>query len=142
MQKKQQGFTLIELMIVVTIIGTLAALAIPAYQDYSIRAQIAEGLTLSAGAKTAVSEYYVDRGAWPKNNQKAGLADQNDIIGKYTNRLSVKNNVIEIRYGNDANNAIFNERIELTAVDNAGSISWTCASAGNIQANHLPAACR
>ncbi len=75
MQKKQQGFTLIELMIVVTIIGTLAALAIPAYQDYTIRAQVGEGLTLSAGAKTAVSEYYMDRGAWPTKNKDAGLAD-------------------------------------------------------------------
>ena len=142
MQKKQQGFTLIELMIVVTIIATLAALAIPVYQDYTIRAQVAEGLTLSSGAKTAVSEYYVDRGDWPNNNTQAGLANQNDITGKYTNRVSVNDNVIEIRYGNDAHQDIFNERIELTAVDNAGSISWTCASAGNIQANHLPAACR
>ncbi len=67
MKKDQQGFTLIELMIVVAIIGILAAIAIPAYQDYTIRAQISEGLTLSAGAKTAVSEYFMDRGVWPTN---------------------------------------------------------------------------
>ena len=142
MKKKQQGFTLIELMIVVAIIGTLAALAIPAYQDYTIRAQVAEGLTLAAGAKSAVSEYYMNLGDWPNNNSQAGLANQNDITGKYTRRVRVNDNVIEIRYGNDAHTAIFNEEVELTAVDNAGSISWTCASAGNIQANHLPAACR
>ncbi len=142
MQKEQQGFTLIELMIVVAIIGILAAIAMPAYQDYTIRVQISEGLRLSAGAKSALSEYYVDRGAWPTDNNQAGLANQNDITGKYTNRVRVNDNVIEIRYGNDAHTKIFNESIELTAVDNAGSISWTCASAGNIQANHLPAACR
>jgi type IV pilus assembly protein PilA len=142
MKKEQQGFTLIELMMVVAIIGILAAIAMPAYQDYTIRAQISEGLRLSAGAKSALSEYYVDRGAWPTDNNQAGLANQNDIIGKYTNRVRVNDNVIEIRYGNDAHNAIFNEMIELTAVDNSGSISWTCASAGLIQANHMPAACQ
>jgi len=142
MPNEQQGFTLIELMIVVAIIGTLAALAVPAYQDYTIRAQITDGLKLSAGAKVAVSEYYMDSGDWPNNNNQANLANQNDITGKYTNRLRVNGNVIVITYGNDAHNAISNQRVELTAVDNAGSISWTCASAGNIQANHLPAACR
>ncbi len=142
MQKEQQGFTLIELMIVVAIIGILAAIAIPAYQDYTIRAQISEGLTLSAGAKTAVSEYFMDRGVWPTNNDEAGLADKHDIIGKYTEHMSVQNNVIEIKFGYDAHATIMDEKIELTAVDHAGSISWSCASAGTIQAKHLPAACR
>ena len=142
MQKKQQGFTLIELMIVVAIIGILAAIAIPAYQDYTIRAQISEGLTLSAGAKSAVSEYFMNHGAWPSNNDDAGLADQHDIMGKYTEHISVKDNVIEIKYEYDANAAITNEKIELTATNNDGSISWTCASAGTIKPNHLPAACR
>ncbi len=142
MQKEQQGFTLIELMIVVAIIGILAAIAIPAYQDYTIRAQISEGLTLSAGAKSAVSEYFMYRGAWPTDNDEAGLADKHDIIGNYTEHVEVEDNVIEIKFGYDANAKIMDEKIELTAVDNAGSISWTCASAGTIQANHLPAACR
>ncbi len=141
-KKEQHGFTLIELMIVVAIIGILAAIAIPAYQDYTIRAQISEGLTLSAGAKAAVSEYFMDRGIWPINNVTAGLADRHDITGKYTEHVGVNANVIDIKYGFDAHTAIFAERITLTAVDNAGSISWTCASAGVIQAKHLPAACR
>ena len=72
MRKVQQGFTLIELMIVVAIIGILAAIAIPAYQDYTIRAQVSEGLNLAAGAKAAVTEFYQDRGAMPDNNLVAG----------------------------------------------------------------------
>ncbi len=142
MKREQQGFTLIELMIVVAIIGILAAIAIPAYQDYTIRAQVSEGLTLSSGAKSAVSEYFMDRGVWPTNNVQAGLADRHDIIGKYTEHVGVNANVIDIKYGFDAHTVIFDQRITLTGVDNAGSISWTCASAGVIQAKHLPAACR
>ena len=69
MKKVQQGFTLIELMIVVAIIGILAAVAIPAYQDYTIRAQVSEGLTLAGQAKSAVSEYYSEHGAWPNGNE-------------------------------------------------------------------------
>jgi type IV pilus assembly protein PilA len=142
MKMKQKGFTLIELMIVVAIIGILAAIAIPAYQSYLIRAQISEGLTLASRAKTSVSEYYVERGKWPSNNDEAGLADKHDIIGSYTEHLSVNDNVIEIKYGYDANAAIFNEKIELTATPIAGSVRWTCASAGKIEPKHLPAACR
>ena len=78
---KQQGFTLIELMIVVAIIGILAAIAIPAYQDYTIRAQVSEGLSLASGAKAAVSEYYQDRGIMPADNLSAGLATANTIAG-------------------------------------------------------------
>ena len=140
--KEQQGFTLIELMIVVAIIGILAAIAIPAYQDYTIRAQISEGLTLSSGAKTAVSEYFMEHGAWSTDNDVAGLADKHDIIGNYTEHIEVEDNVIEIKFGYDAHATIMDEKIELTAVNNAGSISWSCASAGTIQAKHLPSACR
>jgi type IV pilus assembly protein PilA len=142
MQKELQGFTLIELLIVVAIIGVLAAIAIPAYQDYTTRAQASEGLSLAGGAKTAVSEYFMDRGMWPNDNSSAGLADEHDIRGKYTEHIEVENNVIEIKYGFDSHSKIFDEKILLTATDNRGSLSWTCASAGVIQARHLPGACR
>ncbi len=82
--KKQQGFTLIELMIVVAIIGILAAIAIPAYSDYTIRAQVSEGLNLSGGAKAAVSEFSMDTGRFPSDNATAGIAvNATDINGKY-----------------------------------------------------------
>ena len=142
MKKRQLGFTLIELMIVVAIIGILAAIAIPAYQDYTIRAQVSEGLTLVSGAKTAVSEYWLESGAWPANNDQAGLADKHDIIGTYVEHIAVEDNVIEIKYGYDAHTTIFDEKIELTAVASGGSVIWTCASGGVIQPKHLPAACR
>jgi type IV pilus assembly protein PilA len=142
MKKEQRGFTLIELMIVVAIIGILAVIAIPVYRSYIIRSQISEGLTLSAGAKEAVSEYFMDRGVWPADNAEAGLADKHDIIGKYTEHVAVNDNVIEIKYGYDANTAIFNQKVTLTAEDNGGSIGWVCASAGTVQPKHLPAACR
>ena len=105
--KKQQGFTLIELMIVVAIIGILAAIAIPAYQDYTIRAQVSEGLNLSGGAKAAVTEFFQDRGSMPTDNDEAGLADADtEIQGKYVSSVEVTNGVIEVTYGNDAHQVI------------------------------------
>ena len=142
MKIKQQGFTLIELMIVVAIIGILASIAIPSYQDYTIRAQISEGLALSAGAKLALAEHYMMSGDWPNNNVKAGLANQNDITGKYVKSVRVKDNVIIIMYGNDANKVISNKKLNLTAIFDLGIVRWSCASAGVIEDRHLPSACR
>ena len=142
MKTQQKGFTLMELMIVVAIIGIVASIAMPAYQNYTIRAQVSEGLTLSASPKVAVSEYFMDRGAWPANNAAAGLVDQTLITGRYTAQIGVANNVIAITYGNSAHAEIFNETVELTAANNFGSISWTCASGGVIDAKYLPAVCR
>ncbi len=143
--KKQQGFTLIELMIVVAIIGILAAIAIPAYQDYTIRAQVSEGLNLSGGAKAAVTEYFQDRGALPTTNLEAGLALAAEIQGKYVSLVTVgAAGVISVTYGNDAHAIITGNVLALTPdTSQPGSVQWDCATgAGPIENKHLPSACR
>ncbi len=143
MKKDQQGFTLIELMIVVAIIGILAAVAIPMYLDYTVRSQIAEGLNLFSGAKVAVTEFYQDRGLFPTNNAEAGVEAAANIQGKYVDSVTVIDEVITVQYGNDVNAQIFGETITLTAnTSTPGSVRWVCASGGVIQDKHLPAACR
>jgi len=142
--KKQQGFTLIELMIVVAIIGILAAIAIPAYQDYTIRAQVSEGLNLSGGAKAAVTEYFQDRGTMPATNAIAGLANNTDIQGKYVAQVNVTAGVIAVTYGNSSHAIITGAQLELTPnTTNPGSVQWDCATGAPVIENkHLPAACR
>jgi type IV pilus assembly protein PilA len=143
--KKQQGFTLIELMIVVAIIGILAAIAIPAYQDYTIRAQVSEGLNLADGSKTAVVEYYQDRGTWPADNTTAGVSASSLIVGKYVTDVAIANNVISVTYGGDANAKITGAKLSLTATDETGSVSWLCQDGGGaktLENKWLPAACR
>jgi type IV pilus assembly protein PilA len=142
MKKVQQGFTLIELMIVVAIIGILAAIAIPAYQDYTIRAQVSEGLNLAGAAKVAVTEYFQDRGAMPGDNTTAGLGASNTIIGKYVDGVSVgANGVISVGYGNSAHATLATGTLVMTPTNNQGSIGWACTGTG-IDDKHLPAACR
>jgi type IV pilus assembly protein PilA len=143
--KKQQGFTLIELMIVVAIIGILAAIAIPAYQDYTIRAQVSEGLNLAGGAKAAVSEYTMDRGSWPTNNTTAGLSANTEINGKYVYSVTNTNGLISVAFGpgTEAHKTLLTGVLELSPFTNAGSIEWDCRPNGTtIAAKHLPAACR
>ena len=143
--KKQQGFTLIELMIVVAIIGILAAIAIPAYQDYTIRAQVSEGLNLSGGAKAAVSEFYMDRGDWPSDNTAAGLTTTpEDISGKYVESVAVGTGIITVTYGNDANALLTStpSTLLMSPIAQGGSVEWVCKAGNAIQNKHLPAACR
>jgi type IV pilus assembly protein PilA len=128
MKKLQQGFTLIELMIVVAIIGILAAIAIPAYQDYTIRAQVSEGLNLASGAKAAVSEYFMDRGVMPADNTQAGLSQPASIRGNYVRTVTVANGIIQVVYSNaapqQANQILQNAQLLLTPPRNAGSVDW------------------
>ena len=161
MKSIQKGFTLIELMIVVAIIGILAAIAIPAYQDYTIRAQVSEGLTLAAGAKTAVAESFATTGVTPATRVAAGMtAVATDTNGKYVTAVAVANGVIVVSYGANANAAIAGMTIGLTpylSPDN--SVAWRCgnaaapagavgvmtgavATAGTLTAKYMPASCR
>ncbi|HEZ4289498.1 TPA: pilin, partial [Neisseria meningitidis] len=94
MNTLQKGFTLIELMIVIAIVGILAAVALPAYQDYTARAQVSEAILLAEGQKSAVTEYYLNHGIWPANNSSAGVASASDIKGKYVQSVEVKNGVV------------------------------------------------
>ncbi|HEZ3861010.1 TPA: pilin, partial [Neisseria meningitidis] len=94
MNTLQKGFTLIELMIVIAIVGILAAVALPAYQDYTARAQVSEAILLAEGQKSAVTEYYLNHGEWPGNNTSAGVASSSTIKGKYVEKVEVKNGVV------------------------------------------------
>ena len=139
---KQKGFTLIELMIVVAIIGILAAIAIPAYQDYTIRAQVSEGLNLTAACKAGVTETYMDSGGWPADNAAAGIEIPANISGKYTTMVTVLAGACSATYGNDANARITGAVLTMTPTDNAGSVSWECRGDATLVAKWLPSACR
>lgn len=131
MSKFQQGFTLIELMIVVAIIGILAAIAIPAYQDYTIRAQVSEGMNLAAAAKANVALDFLNEGAAPVNRTDAGMtATATDTQGKYVASVEVANGTIVITYGNEANAQIAAETLGLTPYESVDlSVIWKCGGA-------------
>ena len=143
MKKVQQGFTLIELMIVVAIIGILAAIAIPAYQDYTIRAQVSEGINLASGAKAAIAEYFMDSGALPISNAEAGLEASGNISGNYVSDVAVGAlGVVTVTYsGPDVNAQIAGQQLTLTPLTNAGSVEWNCVNT-TLAAKHVPSACR
>lgn len=140
MRGRQFGFTLIELMIVVAIIGILAAIALPAYQDYTKRAHVSEGLTLAAGIKEAVTEHYSSTGVWPINNAAAGVSS--NITGNAVKSLVIRaGGIIQVTFNTKVGD---NQTIELTPTITGGSIEWTCASGplNGVPTRHLPAICR
>ena len=144
MKKNMQGFTLIELMIVVAIIAILAAIALPAYQDYVARAQVSEAMTLAGGAKTAVAEKYADTSTLTGiNNAAAGLDTAANINGKHVASVSVPDGVITatMRAAPAASAKVGGGTLVLTPSDAGGSIKWTC-NTGTITDKFLPANCR
>lgn len=147
MKAIQKGFTLIELMIVVAIIGILAAIALPAYQDYTARAQVSEALVLADGQKGVVAEYYADKGEFPSSNASAGIADAASITGKYVQSVTIGDDGVITASMKAANVAdgVKNANIILTPGAGSGSTTWTCEAKkdGNaLEGKFVPAACR
>ncbi|HFB5625113.1 TPA: pilin, partial [Neisseria gonorrhoeae] len=128
MNTLQKGFTLIELMIVIAIVGILAAVALPAYQDYTARAQVSEAILLAEGQKSAVTEYYLNNGIWPANNGAAGVASSaTDIKGKYVESVTVTNGVVTAEMASsNVNKEIKGKRLSLWARRQDGSVKWFC----------------
>jgi type IV pilus assembly protein PilA len=141
--RKPQGFTLIELMIVVAIIAILAAIALPAYQDYTIRSQVTEGSTLADHAKTAISIFVSDRGIFPPNNASAGMAQPTSVVGNYVTQVDIGfvDGQIQVTYGNQVNAAVSGDILIFSAITHAGSLEWDCHSA-TIDPKYLPTSCR
>ena len=149
MNKLQHGFTLIELMIVVAIIAILAAIAIPAYQDYVIRSQVSEGSSLAEGSKTAVAEFFSNKGYFPGSNTSAGVAQPASIKGNYVTSVTITGGTstsgsIDVLYGQQANSAILNSHLFFKGTPNAGSTQWACTtSAGStVNVKYRPTVCR
>ncbi|HEZ6435574.1 TPA: pilin [Neisseria meningitidis] len=162
MNTLQKGFTLIELMIVIAIVGILAAVALPAYQDYTARAQVSEAILLAEGQKSAVTEYYLNHGIWPGDNNSAGVASSSTIKGKYVKEVEVKNGVVTATMASsNVNNEIKDKKLSLWAKRQDGSVKWFCGqpverdkadsddvaaangkTADNINTKHLPSTCR
>ena len=155
----ERGFTLIELMIVVAIIGILAGIAIPAYQDYTVRAQVVEAFSLASELKGSIQEFRKDRGRLPRNNHEAGIPEPDKLIGNYVAKIEVEGGALHIHMGSNVNKAVDGKIVTLQPLLVTGSpaspMSWRCGlraipegmeGAGtnhtDIDRKFLPAACR
>ena len=140
MQKIQKGFTLIELMIVVAIIGILAAIAIPAYNDYTARAQVSEAISLLGGLKTPVSEFYHDKGAFPASLASLGTVTDS---GKYTGSIAISGLVITATMkATGVNSKIQSKTVQIAFSTTTNQWTCTAGAANPLNAEHLPNACK
>ncbi|MEN1941729.1 pilin [Luteimonas sp. MJ174] len=138
---RNHGFTLIELMIVVAIIAILAAIALPAYQDYVARSQATEGFSLSTDARMAIVVYHANKTAYPADNQQAGISDPASIAGDYVESVTIGNGngQIDVLYGNKASAKIAGQALVMAMVPEGGAFHWRCSGLEN---KYLPSACR
>jgi type IV pilus assembly protein PilA len=142
LQRLQKGFTLIELMITVAIVGILAAVALPAYQNYTIRAQVSEGFVLAGGVQTGVAENYAQTGAYPAALATIGITSA--PTGKYTSGVALgTNGVITITYGAGVNTKVSGGTVVLTPTDDGqGNVHWKCTTDGTlITTAYVPSSC-
>ena len=139
--KSQKGFTLIELMITVAIVGILAAVALPAYQNYTIRAQVSEGFVLAGGIQTAVAENYAQTGTFPSALATVGITA--NPVGKYASGVALSGaGVITVTYGSNANSKILNGQVVLTPTDDSqGNIHWKCTTVAPVTTAYVPSSC-
>jgi type IV pilus assembly protein PilA len=135
-----KGFTLIELMIVVAIIGILAAVAIPAYQDYTRRAYVSEGLDLSSSAKLAVTEFHDTNGRFPGSNPSAGIASSSSIIGIAVRSVNIgSGGTVTVTFNSKVQS---NSVLTLTPAFTQGAYLWDCKTATTVPGRFLPSSCR
>jgi type IV pilus assembly protein PilA len=157
MKVMQKGFTLIELMIVVAIIGILAAIAIPAYQDYTVRSQVTEGMNLASPVETGIAEYFANTGSFPTAMSSVGISSTPS--GKYVAGVTITTGAIIVTYGNQANSNVATKTLGLTPYTDANNdIIWVCGNhtqpssatigtgvttgATNVADKYLPQTCR
>lgn len=133
----QKGFTLIELMIVVSIIGILASISLPAYQDYVKKAHVLEGLSLASSSKTAIWDYWASNATFPANNTAVGLPDT--ITGNSVKNVSISGNQVTITF----NEKVISDKTIILKIseESAGSLSWDCKD-GTLDTKYRPFACR